>query len=69
MRKSANNTENSFHLYEIGKSDPNQILPREFKQHFNNVPPSDVIHKTTYDRLAELTSQPGRTGLVVKRPS
>jgi hypothetical protein len=24
----------SYYLYEIGQSDPNKLLPREFKQHY-----------------------------------
>jgi len=41
-------------LYEIGVSDPNKILPREFKQHMSTLP-GDVA-KSTFERLAEITS-------------
>ena len=51
--QNANNNE-SFYLYEIGVSDPNKILPREFKQHMSNLP--GEVSKTTYERLADITS-------------
>lgn len=60
----------SFYLYEVGKSDPNKILPREFKQHISNFP-SEEMAKSTFERLAELTSQhkDAMATLVVKKPS
>ncbi|TNV86250.1 hypothetical protein FGO68_gene13267 [Halteria grandinella] len=67
LRKSSNFNDNSFHVYEIGKSDPNQILPREFKPHFTQLP--GEVHKSTYERLAEITSQTGKNMGIVKRPS
>ena len=45
----------SYYLYEIGQSDPNKLLPREFKQHYQQLPGD--VSKTTYERLAEITSQ------------
>jgi len=54
-------------VYEIGRSDPNQILPREFKPLFTQLP--GEVHKTTYERLAEITSQTGKNIGIVKRPA
>ena len=45
----------SFYLYDIGTSNPNTMLPREFKPHINTLAGSEVA-KSTYDRLAEITS-------------
>lgn len=45
----------SYYLYEVGQSDPNKLLPREFKHHITTLP--NEVSKTTYDRLAEITSQ------------
>lgn len=67
LRKSINHNDSSFHVYEVGKSDPNQILPREFKPHFSQIPAD--IHKTTYERLAEITSQSGKGLGIIKKSS
>lgn len=43
----------SFYLYEIGQSDPNKLLPREFKPHMSSLP--GEVSKSTFERLAEIT--------------
>jgi hypothetical protein len=43
----------TFNMYEVGLSDPNQIRPREFKYLYRNVPVE--LSKTAYDKLNALT--------------
>ncbi len=52
----------SYYLYDIGTSDPNKMLPREFKQHISSLGGTEVS-KTTFDRLAELTSQSSKSNV------
>lgn len=43
------------------------MLPREFKPLFTQLP--GEVHKSTFDRLAEITSQTGKNLGIVMRPS
>ena len=45
----------SYYLYDVGTSDPNKMLPREFKPHMNTLGGTEIA-KTTFERLAEITS-------------